>query len=52
MDYRATLIGGVLRIKPAPEGGTVVTVTLPWREAHEHEECGSVAAAQENSDRG
>jgi PAS domain S-box-containing protein len=48
MEYRAALIGGVLRIKPAAEGGTVVTVTLPWRKADDHEETGSAASINKN----
>lgn len=49
MEHRAALIGGVLRIKPAEEGGTVVTVTLPRRNAHEPEEIGKAAGANPNS---
>jgi PAS domain S-box-containing protein len=52
MEHRAALIGGMLRLKPAEEGGTVVTVLLPGRKANGHEECGTVAVGQENPDRG
>lgn len=52
MEYRAALIGGVLRIRPAEEGGTVVTVTLPWRQVNDHEESGIAASANKNPDRG
>jgi PAS domain S-box-containing protein len=45
MEYRAESIGGVLRINPAEDGGTVVTVTLPWRKANDHEEAGTAASS-------
>ncbi|HWG43283.1 MAG TPA: PAS domain-containing protein [Gemmataceae bacterium] len=51
MEYRATLIGGVFRIKPAQEGGTVVTVTLPQRGSNQHKETGDVST-NKNSNRG
>lgn len=35
MNYRASLIGGVLHVSPAKEKGTLVTCTLPtWRQAN------------------
>ena len=50
MEYRAALIGGVWCIKPAEEGGTVVMVTLPWRNVNDHEEIGSTAGVHQNPD--
>ena len=50
MEYRAALIGGVLRIKPAEEGGTVVTVTLPRRKSNDHATTGNAAGANQNPD--
>jgi two-component system sensor kinase FixL len=35
MEYRAGLIGGDLRVGPVAGGGTVVTLTLPWRNPNE-----------------
>jgi PAS domain S-box-containing protein len=52
MEYRAESIGGVLRIQPAEGGGTVVTVTLPWRNPNDHEESGIVASLNKNPDCG
>jgi PAS domain S-box-containing protein len=52
MEYRAGLIGGVLRIDPAHEGGTVVTVTLARSKANDHEETGSNSRPNKNLDRG
>ena len=50
MQYRAGLIGGVLRIKLSETGGTIVTLTLS-RSSSDGEE-GSGAGRDENSDRG
>lgn len=53
MEYRAALIGGILRIRPGEEGGTVVTATLPWRKDHDHEESsGSVLTHKKDPHRG
>jgi signal transduction histidine kinase len=52
MEHRAALIGGVLHIKPAEEGGTVVTVTLPWSNANDREDTQCVARADKNPDCG
>jgi two-component system sensor kinase FixL len=51
MKYRARLIGGVLRIKSAEEGGTVVTVTLPRRQGDDNEETGSTASVNKDFNR-
>jgi PAS domain S-box-containing protein len=50
MEYRAALIGGVLRIDPAEGGGTVVTVTLPGSKANDHPETGSISNPNKNPD--
>jgi PAS domain S-box-containing protein len=52
MEYRAGLIGGILRIDPAQQGGTVVSVTLPRSNLNGFEENGSVPSSHENLDRG
>jgi PAS domain S-box-containing protein len=40
MEHRAESLGGTFEIAPAQEGGTVVTVTLPWRTADGAEQPG------------
>jgi PAS domain S-box-containing protein len=50
MEYRASLIGAALRIRPGQEGGTVVTVTLPGSNANEHEDFGTAAGINPNPD--
>ena len=45
MQYRAESIRGELRIKPAEEGGTVVTVTLPGRKINGQGQHGSSVSA-------
>ena len=37
MEHRAALIGGILHIEPAEEGGTVVAC-VPWRKDHDNED--------------
>jgi signal transduction histidine kinase len=51
MEYRAALIGGVLRIRPADGGGTVVTVTLPRRKGNGDDDSGT-PGPEKNPDRG
>jgi PAS domain S-box-containing protein len=52
MEYRAESIKGEIQIKPAEEGGTVVTVTVPRRKANDHEENGDTVKLDKNLDRG
>jgi PAS domain S-box-containing protein len=50
MEYRAGLIGGVLRIEPAQEGGTVVTVTLPRSTVNDNKETGNSSSSYKDRD--
>jgi signal transduction histidine kinase len=52
MEYRAESIRGVLRFEPAEDGGTVVTVTLPWRNANDHKEIRNTGNLDKNPDCG
>jgi PAS domain S-box-containing protein len=52
MEYRAGLIGGVLRVTPPQGGGTVVTCTLPRSQGNGYEAYGSGFDQGKGLDRG
>jgi signal transduction histidine kinase len=52
MEFRTALVGGVLRIDSALQGGTVVTVTLPRSNFNGRKESGSSSSSHPNLDRG
>jgi PAS domain S-box-containing protein len=52
MEYRAALIGGIFSIQRGDEGGTVVTVKVPWRQANDVQKPDSAVLANQHSDCG
>jgi len=52
MRYRAEQVGGVLRVGPCEDGGTVVTCTVPGRASHAGEDRGDVPGGRADPDRG
>ncbi|MGE0378365.1 MAG: PAS domain-containing protein, partial [Planctomycetaceae bacterium] len=52
MQYRAGVIGAVLRVESPEKGGTVVTCTLSRRHSHEINSATSISPSSQNPDRG